>query len=85
MKANINDSQGIKKIMGSITFVDYPNGSYTVFVDNIHITTAYFVSFMGDDNQLDHGYDVVHVDANGQVQRIFTHDGLVLNYEKTLS
>ena len=71
--------------MGSITFVDYPNGSYTVFVDNIHIATVHVVSFIGEDDQLDHGHDVVYVDANGQVQRIFTHNGIVLNYKKALS
>jgi hypothetical protein len=81
MKANINDPLGIKKIMGSITFVDYPNGSYTIFVENVHTTTVYATAFMDAEDQSDFGYDVVHFTPNGQVKKIFTHNGLEFNYD----
>jgi hypothetical protein len=81
MKANINDPLGIKKVMGSITFVDYPNGSYTIFVENVHTTTVYSTHLMDAEDQSDFGYDVVHFLPNGKVKSIFTHNGLEFNYD----
>ena len=74
MKIDFDTTTATKQVIGSITFLDYPNGGYTVQIDKKYFAIVY--------SNGDSVYFRTH-DNEYYVSRIVTEDGLTFTYDKS--
>lgn len=72
MKLNFDETGATKQQLSSITFTDYPNGSYTASINGYYISVVYSC---GDTICLKHNGD------DYWVCKIQTADGLIFEYD----